>query len=134
MREWSKSYKKEMEKLKVDMKNFNVNMDEFKEKMKKSGLNSESFKKNMEKLKKNMEKLKEDLKPLKEFIHEMKKELVNDNLIEEGDDIDNLTLSQNEMIVNDKKVPEDIHKKYLELYKKHFGKELKGNNKFQLND
>ncbi len=134
MKEWGKNFKKEMEHFKIDMKNFNVNMDEFKEEMKKNGPNSESFKKSMEDLKKKMGKLNEELRPLKEFINEMKEELVKDNLIKDEDDIDNLTLSQNEMIVNDKKAPEDLHKKYLELYKKHFGKELKGDKKFRLND
>jgi len=40
----------------------------------------------------------------------MKEELVKDNLIKDEDDIDNLTISQNKMIVNDKKVPDDLSK------------------------
>jgi bla regulator protein blaR1 len=134
MKEWKDNFKKEMEHFKFDMKDFNANMDKFKKEMKKNGPGSESFKKSMKKLKENMSKLKEELRPLKEFINEMKEELVKDNLVKDEDDIDNLTLSQNEMIVNDKKVPEDLHKKYLELYKKHFGKELKGDKKFVINN
>jgi bla regulator protein blaR1 len=147
MRDWNKSYKKEVEKFKEEMKNYKFDMEKYNEdmsnfknemkkyseEMKKNGPGSESFKKSMEELKSNLAGLKEKLKPIKEFTSEMKHELVKDNVIENIEDIDNLRLSQKEMTVNGKKLSEDLHKKYLELYKKHFGEELSGNHAFRLN-
>lgn len=74
------------------------------------------------------------MKKLKDFIHDTKDELVKDKLMDEGDDLDDFTLSKDEMIVDGKKVSPELHKKYLELYKKHFGKELTGDKKFRIND
>ena len=134
MKEWKDQFDKERVNWKVDMKDFKVNMDKFKEEMKKSGPNSEAFKKSMEDLKVNMDKLKIEMKKLKDFIHETKAELVKDNLIKEGDDLEDFTLSKDEMIVGGKTVSPELHKKYLEIYKKNFGKELTGDKKFRIND
>ena len=71
---------------------------------------------------------------MKEFINDAKEELVKDNLLQPGDDLDDFVLSKDEMKVSGKKVSQELHNKYLELYKKHFGKELKGDEKFRIND
>ena len=134
MKQWKENFRKDSANWKVDMKDFKVNMEKFKEEMKKSGPNSEAFKKSMEDLKVNMDKLKIEMKNLKDFIHETKAELVKDNLIKEGDDLEDFTLSKDEMIVGGKKVSPELHKKYLEIYKKNFGKELTGDKKFRIND
>ena len=124
MKEWSKKFKKEIEKLNDDNGKFKMEMEKFKEEMKKFGPGSESFKKSMDELKKNMSKLKTEMKILKEYLKDVKSELVNDNLIDEDDDLDGFYLSKTEMKVNGKKVSTDLHKKYLALYKKHYGKDL----------
>ncbi|MHB8905840.1 MAG: M56 family metallopeptidase [Melioribacteraceae bacterium] len=134
MKQWKENFRKDSANWKVDMKDFKVNMEKFKEEMKKSGPNSEAFKKSMEDLKVNMDKLKIEMKNLKDFIHETKAELVKDNLIKEGDDLEDFTLSKDEMIVGGKKVSPELHKKYLEIYKKNFGKELTGDKKVRIND
>lgn len=134
MKEWKENFSKEMEKWKVDMKDFKVDMEKFKEEMKKNGPNSEAFKKNMAELKTNMDKLKVDMKILKEFLNDVKKELVKDKLMDEGDNLNNFTLSKDEMIVGGKKVSPELHKKYLGIYKKHYGKELTGDHKINFND
>jgi len=132
MKEWKHNFK-------LNMKNFNLNMDDFKAdmtKMKKdlmkNGLNNETFKHGMTLLGKNMGKLKNHLQELKSFNIELRDELENDNLLKDDDSIDNLTISKDEMIVDGKKVSPELHEKYLSLYKKHFGKELKGNEKFEI--
>ncbi len=126
------AFRESMKELKENMKNFKVNMKEFKEQMKKSGPGSEAFKKSMHELKQNVGKLKEELKPLKEFWRETRDELVKDNLIEPGEDIDGFKLSKEEMIVDGKKVSPELHKKYLEIYKKHYGKELTDDHKIDI--
>ncbi len=128
------AFKESMKEWKDKIKDFKFDMEKFNEEMKKSGSNSEAFKNSMKELKVNMGKLKESMKVLKEFINDTKDELVKDNLLNEGDDLDDFILSKDEMKVDGKKVSPELHKKYLELYKKHFGKELRGDEKFRIND
>jgi beta-lactamase regulating signal transducer with metallopeptidase domain/uncharacterized protein YukE len=123
-----------MKEFKENMKDFKFDMKEFKEEMKENGLGSKAFKENMKELKKNMSKLKTELKPLKGFIRETKRELIDDNLLEPGEDLDNFKLSKDEMIVDGKKVSPELHKKYLEIYYKHYGKELTGDQKFDFHN
>ncbi len=134
MKEWKENFKEEMKDWGADMKDFKIDMEKFNKEMKKNGPGSEVFKKSMEELKVNMGNLKVEMKKLKNFIHDTKDELVKDKLMDEGDDLDDFTLSKDEMIVGGKKVSPELHKKYLELYKKHFGKELTGDKKFRIND
>ena len=134
MKEWKKNFKEEMSTFKVEMEKNKASMEWFKEEMKKSGPNSEGFKNSMEELKNNMSKLKADMKVLKEFIGDVKSELVHDKLIEGRKDLDSITLSKDELVVNGTTASPELHKKYLEMYKKHYGKELKGDEKFQINN
>ncbi len=134
MKEWKENFKKEMENWKVDMKDFKFDMEKFNKEMKNNGPGSEAFKKSMEDLKVNMGNLKVEMKKLKGFINDTKEELVKDKLMNDGDDLDDFTLSKDEMKVDGKKVSAELHRKYLELYKKHFGKELTGDKKFRINN
>lgn len=134
MKEWKKNFNEQMSHFKEQMEKNKQTMEQFKEQVKKNGPESEAFKKSMEELKKNMGKLKADMKVLKEFIGDVKNELVSDKLIDDEDDLDNITLSKDELVVNGKTASPELHKKYLEMYKKHYGKELKGDEKFQIND
>lgn len=133
MKEWKKEFKE-------SMKEFNENMKENKEEWKKmaeeinKSVNNPEFKKSMENLKANMGKLKADMKILKEYLHDVKSELVHDGLIKENDDLDGFYLSTKEMKVNGKKVSEELHQKYLSLYKKHYGKDLQEDQKFNIED
>ncbi len=134
MKEWKENFSRSMAELKEKMKNYKVDMEKFKKEMKKKEANSETLKKKMEELKTNMGKLKANMKTLKEFVSDAKDEMMKDKLIEDSDDLDSFTLSKNELIVNGKAALPALHKKYLELYKKHYGKELKGDEKFQIDD
>lgn len=124
-------FKKNMTKWKDE---FSVEMKKFSEEMKKEKWNSDEFKKSMKELGKNMDKLKAEMKLLKEYLKDVKAELVKDKLIDEEDDLDGFYLSTKEMKIKGKIVPQELHKKYLEIYKKHYGKELDDDQKFQIND
>ena len=128
------AFRKSMKEFKDKMKDFRFDMEKFKEEMKKSGPNSEAFKKSMEELKLNMNKLNANMKILKDFIGDVKNELVSDRLIENKEDLDSITLSKDELVVNGKTASPELQKKYLEMYKKHYGKELEGDEKFQINN
>jgi bla regulator protein blaR1 len=134
MKEWKEKFSKEMDGFNKEMSKHKVEMEKMKEEIKNSGINSPEFKKSMEKLKVNIGKLKGDMKTLKEYLHDVKDEFVKDNLIKEGDDLDGFLLSKTEMKVNGKKVSLELHKKYLEIYKKHYGKDLKDDQKINFND
>lgn len=133
MKDWEKNFKEGMSKLKDEMEKNKASMELLKEEMKKHGANSEAFKKSMEELKANMSRLKANMKPLKEFMNDAKDEMIKDKLIEDRDDLDSFTLSKDELIVNGKKASPELHEKYLELYRKHYGKELKVDEKFRIN-
>jgi hypothetical protein len=113
-------FKADMKKMKVDLMN--------------NGLNNETFKTGMKYLSKNMGKLKNQLQVLKSFNIELRDELENDNLLKVDGSIDKLIISKDEMIVDGKKVSPELHEKYLTLYKKHFGKELQGKEKFEISN
>lgn len=134
MKEWKKNFKEQMSKFKEQMEKNKESLELFKEQMKKNGPEGEAFKKSMEELKKNMNKLKADMKSLKEFLGEVKSELISDKLIEDEDDLDSIKLSKDELVVNGKTASPELHKKYLAMYKSHFGKELKDDEKFQIDD
>ena len=134
MAEWKEKFKEEMKNWKPDVEKLKFDTEKFREEMKKSGPGSEAFRKSMEDLKVNMGNLKIEMKKLKGFNRETKDELVKDKLLNEGDDLENFTLSKDQMIIDGKKVSPELHKKYLEIYKKNFGKDLTGDKKFRIND
>ncbi len=72
----------------------------------------------------NMKELEVELGKLKSFLKEMRSEMAADNLINSVDEDFDLEFSADEMIVNDNKVSETLHKKYKEIYRKHYGKEI----------
>jgi hypothetical protein len=88
---------------------------------------------NMKELEHNMKNLDVEMKKLDAFLEEMKNEMVKDNLIKNSDDDVKIELSRDEMKVDGKKVTDETHKKYKDLYKKHFDKELDEENHFNIN-
>jgi chromosome segregation ATPase len=124
-----------------------INMDEFKENMKKfekefkshkfefdsscidmSGLKESlrELKENMKGLHIDMSDLKVEMKKLNSFISDLKSELAKDGYLESKNDELNLKMNKDETEVNGKEVKPEDHKKYLEMYRKHFDKDLEG--------
>ncbi len=146
--------KNNLEKLKNDstLFNFDFNMDEFNESMKEFDKKMKNFKVEIEKidlddLKNELAKTKEDLKnmhldlskvnkDLKKFnlfMKDLRKELVKDNVIKSKDEDFDMDFNSNEIIINGEKLPDSLHKKYLKLYKDHFGKDLDDQIKININ-
>lgn len=121
MKEWKKEFEAGMKEFNKEMKHFDSK--KLAEEIKNS-VNSKEFKKSMEDLKVSMSKLKADMKILKEYLNDVKDELVKDKLVNDEDDLDKLYISKTEMKVNGKVVSPELHKKYLQIYKKHYGKDL----------
>lgn len=124
-----------------------MDMDQFKEGMKKFGeafrnfdikIDSSDFdmselKNSMKELQKNLKGMKIDLKDLKGdmkklnlFLDELKSELAADGYIKSKDEDYDLEISKEKTIINGVPVKDYHHKNYLELYKRHFDKDIDG--------
>ena len=57
-------------------------------------------------------------------MHDMRYELVKDILIKSQDEEFNMKFNQKELIINGKKVPENLFEKYKKIYKENFGKDI----------
>ncbi len=114
--------------------NFEDQMEEFKDKMKDHKWDMEKFNENMKDFGKNMKKFGVEMKKFGNFVKEMKDELIDDGIIDSGDEIDELVLSEDKMEVNGKAVSTELHKKYLNLYEKHTGKKIDGDNKIRISN
>jgi bla regulator protein BlaR1 len=109
--QWNKDqFEESMRELKKNMKNFHLDMDDFKMDMKN--------------FKEDMKEFKKEMKIFKGFMKEVRSELVKDGYIEDEDEEFDFDLDKNKMDVNDKKMPYDLHQKYLDMYEKHYGKKL----------
>ena len=80
----------------------------------------------------NINMLDKDLKKLDSFIDDLKTELVKDNIINSTDEKVDVELNSKEMIVNSKKVDDSLLEKYKDMYKEHFGKDLKVKQSFEI--
>ncbi len=123
-------FKHEMKKLSAELKNnalamkdFKLNMPDFEKKMKILDEKMRDFKIDMHGLKSKMKKLKS-------FVTDLRLQLEKDGYIKNEDEDFDLTLNGHEMILNGKKMPENVFQKYRELYKKNFGKEITDDNPF----
>ncbi|MEJ2505088.1 MAG: hypothetical protein P8Y81_02355 [Ignavibacteriaceae bacterium] len=159
----SEEFKEEMNMLKEEIKNlkmedfqFEFDKEQFKKDMKKlstelkkqkfvwkdinididlSGLEEgmETLKENMKHLKINLNGLSEELEKLNEFIKDVKTEMKSDGLIEDENEDVNIEFNKDEMIVNGKKVPDELFEKYRVMYKEHFGKDPDDCSHFRIN-
>lgn len=88
--------------------------------------------KKLEGLDKEMGNLKTELTKLDHFMDDVRKELYKDGIIQSEDEDFSMDLNADGMRINDKEIPADKFLKYKELYKKHFGKELKEDQKIEI--
>lgn len=106
--------------------NFDIDIDfeELNENLKNIKIDLSGFDRGMASLKVELSELKVELKVLESFVNSLKDELVDDGYIDERDDDFDLVLTKTKIIVNNERLSEKAHQKYLELYKEHFGREL----------
>lgn len=104
--------------------NIDIDLDELNESLKNIKVDLSGFDEEMADLKIELTGLKKELRVLKRFMHNLKEGLVDDGYLEDDADDFDLDLSREEMILNGKQLPESTHRKYLKLYKEHFGEEL----------
>ena len=119
MKKWEKEFKSKNFKFDSSF----VDLSELKESMKQ-------LKENMKDLHVDMSDLKVEMKKLKSFLSDLKSELVKDGYIKSADESFDLDMNKDRTEVNGKEVKPSDHQKYLEMYKKHFDKELE--NEFKI--
>ncbi len=118
----------------IDSEDFSAWQDEFKEGMKEFSHSMKNFNFNMDEFKGNMNRFGREMKRFGSFMKDVKEELIDDGIINSGDDIDNFKLSEKEMSVNGKTISPELHKKYLNMYEEHTGKKLEGDKKIVINE
>ncbi len=123
----------DMDKLKEGIKNFGESFKHFDFKFDSSDFDMSELRESMKELKKNMKGLKIEMhdmkgqmKKLNLFLEELKSELVQDGYIDSIDEEYDLEMNSVITKVNDRVVKQEHHKKYLDIYKKHFDKEPDG--------
>ncbi len=138
--EWeSDNFRESMRELKHNLRklenadfHFNFDMDGFAEGMSEFAESMEDFEIDMSGFEESMEDLKEELENLKDFVHDMNDELVDDGYIDDDEEDYDLELNSHSMYVNGVKVPDSIHRKYVEMYVDYFGHEPE--NTFRINN
>ena len=106
---------KVMEDVGDDLTDHNVDLEEFSDHM-------DDFDADMNIVGLDFHDLRKELKKLKGFILEVKEELVNDGYIDDIDDEVKLEYEDDEVYVDNRKMPDNDRRKYYELYEKHFDK------------
>lgn len=123
----------DMDQFKEGMKKFGQAFRNFDLKIDSSEIDMSDLKNSMKELRKNLKGIKIDLKDLKGemkklsmFLDELKSSLVADGYIKSKDEDYDLEIGKEKTLINGVPVKDDHHKKYLELYKRHFDKEIDG--------
>jgi bla regulator protein blaR1 len=107
-----------------DKESFKESMKELKENMKDFKIDMSDLDIDLSNLKIDLKDLKVEMKKLKSFMKDLRKDLVSESYIDNSDEDFEMDLTNDYVTVNDKKLPDSLHKRYLAMYKKHFGKEL----------
>ena len=94
-RDWG-DFRSEMRNLKDELKNLDIDMGD----------------------------LKFELKRLKRFMKDVRRELIDDGYLEYGDDDFDMEFNEDELIINGRRLPDELLDKYKKMYKEHFGREI----------
>ncbi|HRN27836.1 MAG TPA: hypothetical protein PLH53_03035 [Ignavibacteriaceae bacterium] len=119
-------FKDGLEKFGETFKNFDFKIDSSEFDMSELRESMKELKKNMKGLKIEIHGLKGEMKKLNLFLDELKSELVIDGYLNSTEGDYDLEISADKTKVNDVEVKNEDHKKYKELYKKYFDKEIDG--------
>ncbi|MFC2103251.1 hypothetical protein ACFLSS_02365 [Bacteroidota bacterium] len=124
MKELGEALKDKHFDFEFDSKSFKKDLEGICENLEHHKIMLENFNFDMGDLEIDMEDLKGELKKLNSFMDDLKSELKNDALIDDVDEDVDLILNKDEMKVDGKKVSDELHQKYLDLYEEHFDKSI----------
>lgn len=120
------AFEKAMEQVKINLDNFpdKIQVDIDTDALAKS---MENVKIHMKDIKIDMSKLRVKLKQLKEFMIDVRSELVKDGYLNDEDEDFDMDFSKDKLEINGHRLPDNLLKKYKDIYKEHFGKEISNN-------
>ena len=95
---------------------------------------TEKVKEEMKSASLSLKKSKKELHKFSQFMDELKQEMIKDNLIKNKDEKVNLKITDGDIYVNNKKLSDDLQKKYKKMYHDKFGREIIKNFRFNMND
>ncbi len=101
---------------------------------KKDPCNIDSLTKEIKKVKIKLNKNKDKIKESQSFIKDLKKELVKDGFLKNETEPFELEFSNEEMLVNGEKVPNDLFLKYKQIHKEKFGSDNIGKIKIKIDN
>jgi chromosome segregation ATPase len=120
-------FRNNMEELKKELAerkySFHFDMDNFKEQMKE-------LREELKDVKVDMKDLDIELDKLEGFIDVIKSELNSDGLINDVNEEFELELNKDKMVINGKPVPDELFRKYKDMYEEHFDKKLDDDHSF----
>jgi len=122
---------KELRKMTEELREKDFEIDDIEIDIPEIHIDIENLNKNMRDLDENMEEVNAELKKIDVFMEDVRIELYKDGIIDSKDEDFSMSLNSSRMKINDKEIPSDKLSKYKELYKKHFGKDLKNHERFE---
>lgn len=119
-------FKEGMKNLGKAFRNFDLKIDSSEFDMSELKNSMKELQKNLKGIKIDLKDLKGDLKKLNLFLEELKSQLVADGYIKSENEDYDLEMSNQKTIVNNIPVKDEHHKNYLNIYKRHFDKDIEG--------
>jgi hypothetical protein len=117
----------------IDIEGINKELEKASEEIKKStetiknldisGL-TEKVNEEMKRADSDLKKSKKELNNLHQFLNQVKQEMVKDKLIKNSEDKINLKIEDGDIYVNDKKLSDEMTKKYKKIYEDSFGHKM----------
>ena len=126
----------DMDKIRKDLDKANEDIKKSTETMKNIDIPrlSERINEQMKSASKSLKNSKKELHKLSQFMDELKQEMVKDKLIKNKDEKVNLKITDGDIYVNSKKLPDDLQKKYKKMYHDKFGHDMIKHFRFNMND
>ncbi|MCB9219620.1 MAG: M48 family metalloprotease [Ignavibacteriales bacterium] len=126
----SEEFKKEMQNLKEELEKLkdikiDIDQEELKESMRELKENMQNLKIDLSDLNIDLSSLKEDLQKLENFVNYLRNDLFQEGYLKDQDKDFEFNLDQYEAVFEGKKLPQNLHQKYLEKYEEYFGHKLK---------
>lgn len=119
-------FKEGMKNLGKAFRNFDLKIDSSEFDMSELKNSMKELKKNLKGIKIDLKDLKADMKKLNLFLEELKLQLVADGYIKSENEDYDLEMSEEKTTVNNIPVKGEHHKIYLNIYKRHFDKDIEG--------
>jgi bla regulator protein blaR1 len=129
-----KKHELDMQKHEQDMRKYDEDMKKHAEAMEKHDFDMKQHEKDMKKHEEEMKKHEIEMKKHEAFIKDLKQMLADEGKIKKISSELNMKFNNRRIIVNGVKLSDEILKKALQLYKKHYNKEMSDESSTNINN